>query len=140
MRLTRIIYLFVLVLLVGTFENRFALAGAVPSFTLSDLKGTWEGTWRRLDTKGRITVTFFSGGKTASYTVVDSDRARTKYRWTADITKNGNTIVSKPRLSLKRVETFNLSTENGWVLLKGSYTINGKPWGSINLRKKVAKK
>jgi len=142
MRLTRslgLLALMLILMLVGTFENRFALAAA-PSFTLSDLKGMWEGNWQGpKSSTGKITVIFNDDG-TASYTVVDSDKKRTKYRWTADIKKNGSTIVSKARLNFSRIETYNLSIENQWMLLKSSYTINGKPWGSINLKKKVTKK
>jgi hypothetical protein len=103
---------------------------AVP-ITPDVLDGIWEGKQKWAGGSGPIIVTF--QGDSASYWVKDGSE---EYTWvaTVQIMDDGAKVVTAPT-TFKREDTFSLKRDGDALILKGSYTFKGKPWGSITLTK-----
>ena len=109
-----------------------SLSGPLP-ITFADIDGKWKGYWRARGGSGSITHFFFEAG--GYVTVIDSDSAGTEYSNGTSFTIQGATLTVTWDGGF-RVETYQLFRNSDALILKGTYTYKGSPWGKTELFRK----
>jgi hypothetical protein len=95
------------------------------------LIGTWSGTQHYSGRAADITIEFKAGPRLqAHYNVVAPGEGT--FSWVSTVEVKGDTVVTSFPGDSARTDTLTLSGNT----LKGSYTFKGKPWGTIELRKR----
>lgn len=99
---------------------------------MDKLVGTWTGQQRYGSRAAEVTVEFKGEPKLrAHYTVVAPGEGT--FTWIANVEVDGSSVVATYPGEAARVDTLTLAG----ATLKGSYTFKGKPWGTLELKKKT---